>query len=152
MLSFKRINHYVQLEFFHFELHLILRGIIMTKNKTKEIMTRKFWINPHVHCGCDCGTKSDEHQEGCSDVESEYKLIYELPGVKKDNISIKVVKNGLRLNAKRNEMLEFVNEYTFLMEADPKGTVAHYNEGLLVVHVPIVGEDPFKQTESIKID
>ena len=119
--------------------------------KTKEIKKRKYWINPHVHCGCDCGTKNDEHEEGCSDIESEYKLIYELPGVKKDNISIKVVTNGLRLNAKRGKHQEFVNEYPFLMDVSPNDTVAHYNEGLLVVHVPIVGEDPFKKVNSIEI-
>ncbi len=119
--------------------------------KTKEIKKRKYWINPHVHCGCDCGTKTEEHEEGCADIEDEYRLIYELPGVKKDNISIKVVKNGLRLNAIRDEHFEFVNEYPFLTEADPDGTVAHYNEGLLVIHVPIIGDDPFKKVESIDI-
>ncbi len=123
----------------------------MAKDKAKEIKTRRFWINPHVHCGCDCGTKTDEHEEGCSDAEGEYKLIYELPGVKKENISIKVVKNGLRLTAKRDQYVEYINEYPFLMEADPDATVAHYDEGLLVVHVPIIGEDPFKQKESIEI-
>ena len=119
--------------------------------KTKEIMKRKYWVNPHVHCGCDCGTKTEEHDEGCADIEDEYRLIYELPGVKKENISIKVVKNGLRLNAVRDEHFEFVNEYPFLTEADPNGTVAHYNEGLLVIHVPIIGDDPFKKAETIDI-
>ena len=123
----------------------------MTENKDKEIQTRKYWINPHVHCGCDCGTETNEHSEGCTDVENEYKLIYELPGVKKENISIKVVKNGLRLNAKRGEHLEFVNEYPFLIDVDPDETVAHYDEGLLVIHVPIIGDDPFKKTDSIEI-
>ena len=124
----------------------------MNKDKDKELKIRKYWINPHVHCGCDCGTKNDEHSEGCSDLENEYKLIYELPGVKKEDISIKVVKNGLRLNAKRGKHLEFVNEYPFLMDVDPEASIAHYTEGLLVIHVPIVGDDPFKKTESIKIN
>ena len=123
----------------------------MAKDKQKEDKTIRYWINPHVHCGCDCGTTTDEHEEGCAEVENEYKLIYELPGVRKDDISIKVVKNGLRLNAKRGANLEFINEYPFLMQVDPEETIAHYNEGLLVIHVPIVGEDPFKQTDSIKI-
>ncbi|MHA1200126.1 MAG: Hsp20/alpha crystallin family protein [Candidatus Heimdallarchaeaceae archaeon] len=124
----------------------------MAKSKTTEIKSRKFWVNPHVHCNCDCGTDTNKHEEGCADTNDEYRLIYELPGVKKENISIKVVKNGLRLSARRDKHSEFVNEYPFLMDADPEETVAHYNEGLLVVHIPIIGEDPFKQTEQIKID
>ena len=119
--------------------------------KNKEIKQRKYWINPHVHCGCDCGSKTKDHEEGCTDNEDEYRLIYELPGVKREKISIKVVKNGLRLNAKRDESFEFVNEYPFLTEAEPEGAVAHYTEGLLVVHVPIIGDDPFKEADSITI-
>ena len=123
----------------------------MAKDKSKETEIRRYWINPHVHCGCDCASKTGEHDEGCSDIESEYKLIYEIPGVKKENISIKVVKNGLRLTAKRSQYTEFINEYPFLMNVDPDATVAHYNEGLLVVHVPIKGDDPFKKIDPIHI-
>ncbi len=120
---------------------------------TEKTKRRKFWINPHVHCGCDCGSeKEGKHEEGCVDEEDSYRLIYELPGVKKDNIDIKVVKNGIRLNAIRDNHVEYVNEYPFLIDADPEGTVAHYNEGMLVVHVPIIGNDPFKKTKSINID
>ena len=118
---------------------------------TKEVKKRKFWVNPHVHCSCDCGSKTEDHDEGCVDQEDTYRLIYELPGVKKDNISIKVVKNGLRLNAVRDSHVEYVNEYSFLVDADPKGTEARYEEGLLVVEVPIIGNDPFKEVKSIKI-
>lgn len=119
---------------------------------SKEIKRRRFWVNPHVHCGCECGTETDEHEEGCTDQEDAYRLIYELPGVKKENISIKIVKNGIRLNAIRDEHVEYVNEYPFLVDGDPDSTNARYEEGLLIVDVPIIGKDPFKDVKNIKIN
>ncbi|MHA1954155.1 MAG: Hsp20/alpha crystallin family protein [Candidatus Heimdallarchaeaceae archaeon] len=120
---------------------------------SKEVKRRKYWINPHVHCGCDCGKDvKEDHDEGCTDTEDAYRLIYELPGVKKKDISLKVVKNGIRMNAVRDSFVEYVNEYPFLMDADTKGTTASYEEGLLIVNVPIIGDDPFKKTDPIKIN
>ena len=120
----------------------------MVKSKHKH--RRRYWINPHVHCGCDCGSDAEDHEEGCVDKEDAYRLIYEIPGVKKENISIKVVKNGVRLNAIRDAHVEYYNEYSFLTEGDPENIVVQYEEGLLVVNVPIIGKDPFKDVEPVK--
>ncbi len=120
---------------------------------SKDVKRRKYWINPHVHCGCECGKASDEnHEEGCVDTEDAYRLIYELPGVKKENISIKVVKNGIRMNAIRDAFVEYINEYPFLIDANPEATTASYEEGLLIVNVPIIGDDPFKESNPLKIN
>ena len=77
---------------------------------SKNVKRRKYWVNPHVHCSCNCEAENDEHEEGCVEIEEAYRLIYELPGVKKKDISIRIVKNGLRLNAIRDSYVEYVNE------------------------------------------
>ena len=117
----------------------------------EEVKRRKYWVHPHVHCSCDCGTETDKHEEGCVETEEAYRLIYELPGVKKEDISIRIVKNGLRINAIRDSYVEYVNEYPFLVDGDPEGSTAFYEEGLLKINVPIVGNDPFKNIKPIKI-
>jgi len=117
----------------------------------KKTERRKFWIQPHVHCSCDCGTETEEHDEGCADQDDTYQLIYELPGVSKDKISIKVVKNGLRLNAIRDKHVEYVSEYPFLLDVDTTETEAIYKEGLLIVNLPVIGDDPFKKVKPIDI-
>ena len=122
----------------------------MAKDKYNHIR-RKFWINPHVHCGCECGKDSDEHEEGCIDKDDAYRLIYEIPGVKKENISIRIIKNGIKLNAVRDAHVEYVNEYSFLVDSDPEGTLVQYEEGLLIVNIPIVGIDPFKGVKNTNI-
>ncbi len=118
---------------------------------SKDVKRRKYWVNPHVHCSCNCEAENDEHEEGCVETEEAYRLIYELPGVKKEDISIRIVKNGLRLNAIRDSHVEYVNEYPFLVDGDPETSTAFYEEGLLKINVPIVGKDPFKEIKTIKI-
>jgi hypothetical protein len=62
-----------------------------------------------------------------------------------------IIKNGIKLNAIRDAHVEYVNEYSFLVDADPEGTVVQYEKGLLIVNVPMIGKDPFKNVKPIEI-
>jgi len=103
---------------------------------------RKVWVVPCTTCGCGC---SDEE-------EDQYELVYELPGVKKEDIHLHVVKNGLRLEAARGEDVEYVSEYQFICEANPEGVKATYDNGLLDIIVPYACPDPFKGSKPVEIE
>jgi HSP20 family molecular chaperone IbpA len=97
----------------------------------------RVWINP-----CDCG---------CSDPDSElYTLSYELPGVKKEDIDLKITKEGLQLLAKRNEV-EYYNEFAFACDAKVDDVEAIYEDGLLSIQVPLSCPSPFKDAKQIPV-
>jgi HSP20 family molecular chaperone IbpA len=100
------------------------------------------WVHPCIDCGCDC-----------DDVESDhYHITLELPGVKKKDIDLKVIKTGLRLRAKKGKDIEYVSELKFLCDADPSKVEAEYEDGLLSVDVPFDCPDPFKDASTVKIN
>ncbi len=118
----------------------------MSKEKINRI-----WIMPHVHCSCHC--QEDDESTECTDEEHKtfYELFYELPGVSKDNITLRVIKNGIRLEAERDKSTVFFNEYSFVAEAELNKVEASYSNGLLLVTVPLKEEDPFIKAEPMEI-
>ena len=98
-------------------------------------------IEPCISCGCGCE----------SDDEDVYSLTYELPGVKKEEIHLHIVKEGLRLNAPRGEYIEYFSEYTFGCEVDPNQAKVIYEDGILTISVPYTCPDPFKGSKPIAI-
>ena len=107
-----------------------------------EEVTKKIWVSPCVDCGCDC--------EG--EAQDQYHLVYEIPGVKKENIHLHIIKEGLRLRAKLNDTTEYVNEYLFACDVDPDKTKAKYENGILEIEVPYVCPDPFAGAKAVKIE
>ena len=108
----------------------------MVENKIKN----SIWINP-CDCGCDC--------EGAE--EDVYRLTYELPGVKKRDIDLRVTKKSLRLVAKRDDV-EYYNEFPFTCDADDENVQVVYENGLLNIEIPLSCPNPFKEANTVKIN
>lgn len=104
--------------------------------------TTRIWVDPCPTCDCGC---SDEGE----DTET---LTFELPGVKKDEIHLHVVKEGLRLVAPRHDKYEYYSEYEFACDAVPDKVKATYEDGLLSVTVPLECPDPFRGSRQVPIE
>ncbi|NHJ47264.1 MAG: Hsp20/alpha crystallin family protein [Asgard group archaeon] len=100
------------------------------------------WVHPCVDCGCDCDDVANDH----------YHITLELPGVKKKDIDLKIIKSGLRLRANKGKNIEYVSELKFLCDADTDKVEAKYEDGLLTVDVPFDCPDPFRDVSSVKVD
>jgi HSP20 family molecular chaperone IbpA len=109
----------------------------MSKEKSKKT---QIWVNGCMQCDC-----------GCSDEEDGVDMTFELPGVKKEDIKLNIMKTGMKLTADRND-IEYVSSYDFECEADLEKVKAKYDNGLLTVHIPESCPDPFKDSKSVKID
>ena len=94
-----------------------------------------------MDCGCDCDDTEGDH----------YHVSIELPGVKKKDIDLKIIKTGMRLRAKKGSDIEYVSELKFLCDADADKVKAEYENGLLTVDVPFDCPDPFKDVKPVKI-
>jgi HSP20 family protein len=105
-----------------------------------EVTKNRVWINP-CDCGCDC------EDDQADDI---YNLSYELPGVDKEDIDLKITKQGLKLLAVRNN-IEYYNEFNFSCDAEEDKVQAVYANGLLSVRVPLNCPDPFKEAKTVKI-
>ncbi len=106
-------------------------------DKNKKLI----WVQPCVDCGCDCDEVDNDH----------YHISLELPGVKKKDIDLKIIKTGIRLRAKKGNDIEYVSELKFLCDAQTEKAQAEYEDGLLTIDVPFDCPDPFKDVDSIKI-
>ncbi len=107
----------------------------MSQEKTRN----RIWIDPFVDCDC------------CQDEEQDaYHMTYELPGVKKQDVKLKVTKDALRLTASKDST-DFVNEFTFPCDMDAEHVRATYENGLLNVEVPLDCPDPFKTAKAVAI-
>jgi HSP20 family molecular chaperone IbpA len=106
----------------------------------EEKKVRRVWVPACPEC-----------PSSCSDDESDISLQFEIPGVNKDKINLQVVKDKLRLIAKRSD-LEYYSEYEFECETIPEKVKAHYDNGELTVHIPQVCPDPFKDGKSIMVE
>jgi len=102
---------------------------------------QKIWIHPNMDCDCGC-TEGDE---------DFYHLTYELPGVKREDIDLKVTKEALRLSAKRGE-IEYFNEFLFSCDAEVDNVKSSYENGILNVEVPLTCPNPFKDAKSVKVE
>ncbi len=73
----------------------------------------------------------------CSDDKGNLEIEVNLPGVKKENIELKMVEEGFFVRAKREETgVEYVGTYAFCCGVIPEKAVARYCDGKLYVIVP----------------
>ena len=100
------------------------------------------WVNGCCECECEAG---------CSEDAKGFDMTFSIPGVKKDAIKLNVTKSALQLRADRND-IEYVSEMEFECETDPKQVKAHYDNGLLRVHIPEFCPDPFKESHTVPIN
>ena len=107
-----------------------------------EDLKEFLWISPYMDC--DCGSNDTS-----KDVS---RYTFEIPGVKRDNIHLDIVKDGLRLTADRSDGYSYRSELEFVCPVKTEDVKARYEEGILNVEVPFACEDPFRDAKSIKID
>ena len=82
--------------------------------------------------------------------EKEHLLIQvALPGVKKDDIEMKALKDYFSLRAKRGEV-EYVLDLDFGIDVEPNSTEAKYEEGLL--KVKFKRYNPLEHAFEVKIE
>jgi HSP20 family protein len=73
----------------------------------------------------------------CLDDKSEnYMVEIELPGVRKENIELKMLDDILQVRAERRNLM-YLGVLTFPFRVDPKKAEAEYAEGLLSIKVPV---------------
>jgi HSP20 family protein len=73
----------------------------------------------------------------CSDDQGNLEIEINLPGVKKENIELKMVEEGFFIRAKREETgVEYVGTYAFCCGVIPEKATAKYCDGKLYVIVP----------------
>ena len=73
----------------------------------------------------------------CSDDKGNMEIQINLPGVKKEDIELKMVAEGFFIRAKREETgVEYAGTYAFWCPVVPQKAVARYCEGKLIVIVP----------------
>ncbi|MFW9922646.1 MAG: Hsp20/alpha crystallin family protein [Candidatus Thorarchaeota archaeon] len=108
----------------------------MTENNKRLV-----WVHPCIDCGCDCEDIENDH----------YHITLELPGVKKENINLQIIKSGLRLKALKNENTEYISELKFLCDAKIDAVKAKYEDGLLSVDIPFDCPDPFTDVKPTNI-
>ena len=112
-----------------------------------ENVTRKIWVPGCTFCN-DC----DDDPSACNDERANsLSVFFEIPGVKKEDISLKFIKDGMRLEAARDARTQYVSQYSFSCPADIEHVKAAYNEGLLQVDVPLACVDPFDEANTIPI-
>ena len=81
--------------------------------------------------------------------EKTFKIEVELPGVKKENIKIKAIRDSFELTATRGAIgYELDLELGF--EVDPEKIQSHYEEGLLTLTLKL--EDPMDSAVDVKIE
>ncbi len=113
---------------------------MVKKDDDSPDLIRRIWIP-----GCACS-------EGCSDEgEDNVSITFEIPGVKKDDIDLRIIPDGLRLEAKRDKNTAYVSEYTFACDADPDHVKAEYHEGVLNVDIPLKCKDPYVDGKKIVV-
>jgi len=72
-------------------------------------------------------------------VQKKVELEVVIPGVKKENISLKVLPTWFKITARRDG-IEYLANSSFGVEIVPKKTTAEYFQGLLKIHAVI--KDP----------
>ncbi|MFW9994324.1 MAG: Hsp20/alpha crystallin family protein [Candidatus Odinarchaeota archaeon] len=117
----------------------------MSKEEKKEHVHVR-WVHGCVDCGC-----NEAVEGGCSD-DDHYHVNWEIPGVKKEDIDLKITKDSWRLQAKRRDgLLIYISEGTFACEVNDSEVEAQYNDGWLKVTVPYDCPDPLKDANPVKI-
>jgi HSP20 family molecular chaperone IbpA len=103
---------------------------------------RSIWVQACPTCDCGCTDEGDPEIA---------HLVFEIPGVKKEDIHLHVVKDGLRFTAPRGEDVQYVSEYSFSCPALVDEADAKYEDGILTVEVPLECENPFKGSKPLAV-
>lgn len=94
------------------------------ESKEEEKPTIRYRVYPDIKKYIDYGEQT---------VEIEIAL----PGVKKENISVKALPTWFHITAKRDDGVEYSANTGFGTEIEPTKTTADYNNGLLEIHAHI---------------
>ncbi|MHA1610549.1 MAG: Hsp20/alpha crystallin family protein [Promethearchaeota archaeon] len=114
-------------------------------DKKKNIMRRRVWVPACPTCDCECADEDDASH----DVEH---LVWEIPGVKKEEIKLDVVKDRVRMIAPRGDSMEFVSEYLFSCPADvEEKQTAVYENGVLSLDVPLKCAHPYDNATHVSV-
>ena len=105
------------------------------ENQEENSEKIKYRIRPTRFVNYDCADKN-------------WKIEFQIPGVKKENIDLKFLKNAYSLEAKRGHALYRNSEY-LPFEINPDSIEADYNNGLLSVKGKI--RDPMEDAVEIKL-
>lgn len=79
---------------------------------------------------------------------NRYDIDVELPGVKKEDIELKVVTGAFMLDAKKGDVV-YHGDYSFCCPVNVDKTSAVYDNGLLNILVPL--KEPFADARKIEI-
>jgi HSP20 family molecular chaperone IbpA len=101
----------------------------------------RIWVS-----GCDCCSCDDEGADA-----DHVSLRFDISGVKKEDIDLRVIPDGMRLIARKDPKTEYFSEYRFMCPADIDNVVAVYDNGELDVSVPIACEDPYVDSRRIDV-
>ncbi len=88
-----------------------------------------------------CAYPDDDHKKLTIEIA--------LPGVKKENIKVRVHEDSLSLNAPRED-IEYSTSLAFCCPIKPEALTAKYENGLLRIEAPFKDEE--SDTREIKID
>ena len=82
------------------------------------------------------------------DKNSTLHLEFTIPGVKKENINLKLNDDSFSLRAEKSDV-EYVSTGSFCCPVEIKSSKANYENGLLLINVPL--KDPWKGAYNVKI-
>lgn len=82
------------------------------------------------------------------DKKSTLHLEFTLPGVKKEDIDLKLNEDGFNLRADKRD-IEYVSSGSFCCPVEIKKTEANYENGLLYIEIPL--KDPWKDAYNVTI-
>ena len=112
-------------------------------DEKRNVMRRRVWVAACPTCDCECSDEDDAKH----DVEH---LVWEIPGVKKEEIHLDVAKDRVRLIAPRGDSMEFVSEYQFSCPADmDEQSTAVYEDGVLSLEVPLKCAHPYENATHV---
>lgn len=104
-----------------------------------------FWCNVDY-----CTSKLPTKTVQVSKDEKSYKLEFELPGFSKDEISIRVDKNVLKLEAK-NSKRTYLKNLTLTDNCDSDAITADLENGILYVEIPFKTKNETEKVIKINI-
>jgi HSP20 family molecular chaperone IbpA len=102
----------------------------------EEPKVDKFLIAPEV-----CSWADDEKEE--------YKIEIQLPGVEKEEISLKMHEDSFFIKGETEDTI-YIGSYTICCPVIPEETKAVYNQGLLKIEVPF--KESVYKTFTVPID